>query len=169
MMPPHFAPDVQDIIFLLSKHKVRFLIVGAEAVIFHGFARLTGDIDIFYELSPENCDHLFHALTEFWSGKIPGITTVSALAKKGTVVQFGYPPNRIDLINEISGVGFPEAWKGRRTQIHMILQKPLRVPYIGLPDLIKNKKACGRPKDLEDLKYLEEKAREAKRRRFRRS
>ncbi|RPI98073.1 MAG: hypothetical protein EHM31_12385 [Candidatus Aminicenantes bacterium] len=169
MMPPHFAQDVQDLIFLLFKHKVRFVIVGAEAVIFHGFARLTGDVDIFYEPSLENRDHLFLALTEFWGGKIPGIKTVAALAVKGTVVQFGYPPNRIDLINEISGVGFPEAWKGRRTQIHMIKQMPLRVPYIGLSALIKNKKACGRPKDLEDLKYLEEKARQAKSRSLRRS
>lgn len=169
MRPPYFAPDVQDLLFLLSKRQVRFVIVGAEAVIFHGFARLTGDLDIFYEPSPENCDHLFQALTEFWSGKIPGIKTAAALAKRGTVVQFGYPPNRIDLINEISGVGFPEAWKGRSGQLHFIKGKKIRVPYIGLSDLIKNKEACGRPKDLEDLKYLKERAKDAKRRKRRRS
>jgi hypothetical protein len=161
-MPPHFPPDVQDMLSLLAEHKVRYLIVGAEAVIYHGFARLTGDIDIFYEPTPANRDRIFQALKEFWKGPVPGIKDPKALSDPGTVVQFGYPPNRIDLLNEITGVGFTEAWKGRNTQIHMIKQKPRRIPYIGLAALIKNKEACGRPKDLEDLRYLKEKARVAK-------
>jgi hypothetical protein len=162
MMPTYFHPDVQDMLSLLSKHKVRYLIVGAEAVIYHGFARLTGDVDIFFESTAKNCTRLFEALTEFWAGQIPGIKAAAGLGKAGTVVQFGYPPNRIDLINEISGVGFSEAWKGRSAQIHIVKGKRIRVPYIGLPALIKNKEACGRPKDLEDLKYLKEKANKAK-------
>lgn len=162
MMSTHFPPDAQDMLFVLAKHKVRYLIVGAEAVIYHGFARLTGDIDIFYEPSETNSARLFAALEEFWEGRIPGIKTVADLGKAGTVIQFGRPPNRIDLINEISGVGFPEAWKGRSKQVHIIKGKRIGVPYIGLSDLIKNKEACGRPKDLEDLKYLREKARRAR-------
>jgi hypothetical protein len=162
MTPSHFPQDIQDLLFLFSKHKLRYLIVGAEAVIYHGFARLTGDVDIFYEPSAENCRRLFLALEEFWNGAVPGIRTAMDLAKLGTVIQFGYPPNRIDLINEISGVDFPEAWKGRCAQIHLIKRKRLRVQYIGLSALIKNKEACGRPKDLEDLKYLKEKAKKAR-------
>jgi len=61
----HFTRDVQDLLSLLFKRKVRYLIVGAEAVIFHGFARLTGDIDIFFEPTPKNCRSLFAALREF--------------------------------------------------------------------------------------------------------
>jgi hypothetical protein len=169
MMPTHFPPDVQDMLSLLAKHKVRYLVVGAEAVIYHGFPRLTGDIDIFYEPTEANGDRLFLALREFWKGPVPGIKSSKVLLKKEAVVQFGYPPNRIDLINAISGVGFSEAWKGRSAQIHIVKGKRIRVPYIGLPALIKNKEACGRPKDLEDLKYLKEKANKAKSRARKRS
>ncbi len=169
MMPAHFPPDAQDMLSALAKHHVRYLIVGAEAVIFHGFARLTGDIDIFFEPCEPNRARLFEALKEFWKGQVPGIKSTADLGKAGTVIQFGLPPNRIDLINEISGVAFPEAWKGRTGQVHVIKGKKIRVPFIGLSDLIRNKEACGRPKDLEDLKYLREKARAAGARRHKRS
>lgn len=169
MILTHFPPDAQEMLSALAKHKVRYLIVGAEAVIYHGFARLTGDIDIFYDSTEVNAARLLEALKDFWKGRVPGIKTASDLCQAGMIVQFGHPPNRIDLINEISGVGFAEAWERRSNQVHILKGKRLRVPYIGLLDLIKNKKACGRPKDLEDLKYLEEKAKVAKRQRRRRS
>lgn len=169
MTPSHFPQDIQDLLFLLSKHKVRYLVVGAEAVIYHGFARLTGAIDIFYEPSAKNCRRLFPALEDFWNGAVPGIRAAVDLSKAGTVVQFGYPPSRIDLMNAISGVTFAEAWKGRSTQTHVINRRRRRIPYIGLSALIKNKEACGRPKDLEDLKYLKEKAKRAESRRRDRS
>ena len=154
----YFSRDIQDLLSLLFKHKVRYLIVGAEAVIYHGFARLTGDIDIFFEPSPKNCRALFSALREFWAGPVPGIGSPAELATKGTIIQFGYPPNRIDLINTISGVDFPEAWKGRSPRTLLVRKQSVTVHYIGLSALIKNKEACGRPKDLEDLKYLREAA-----------
>jgi hypothetical protein len=109
MTLPYFPEDIQDFLSILFKHKVRYLIVGAEAVIYHGFARLTGDIDIFFEPSPKNCRALFYALQEFWAGPVPGIGSPAELATKGKIIQFGYPPNRIDLINAISGVNFSEA------------------------------------------------------------
>lgn len=72
MTPSHFSQDVQDLLSLLFKFRVRYLIVGAEAVIYHGFARLTGDVDIFFEPSPQNCQALFSALQEFWADPMPG-------------------------------------------------------------------------------------------------
>jgi hypothetical protein len=74
------------------------------------------------------------------------------------VFQFGYPPNRIDLINSISGVDFSKAWEGRTSEILSGQETPVSIHYIGLAALIKNKEAAGRPKDLEDLKYLREAA-----------
>lgn len=85
------------------------------------------------------------------------------MAVKGTIIQFGFPPNRIDLINSISGVGFPAAWKGRSPQTIRFNKKSITAHYIGLSALIKNKQACGRPKDLEDLKYLREAAKKTNR------
>jgi len=148
---------------LLQKHRVRYLIVGAEAVIYHGFARLTGDIDLFYEPSLKNCRALFAALREFWSGEVPGIGSAEDLARKGIIIQFGNPPNRIDLLNTITGVTFDEAWKDRISENMPIHGQRVVVRYIGLAALIKNKKAVGRPKDLEDLRYLRESAKKAKR------
>jgi hypothetical protein len=164
MTPPHFSPDIQDLLLQLAKHRVRYLIVGAEAVIFHGFARLTGDVDLFFEPTPPNCRALFSALRDFWNGPVPGIESPADLATKGTIFQFGHPPNRIDLMNAISGVGFSAAWKSKTPQTILIRKKKITIPYIGLLALIKNKEACGRPKDLEDLKYLREAARLSRRR-----
>lgn len=158
MTASNFPQDFLDMFVLLQKHGVRFLVVGAEAVIYHGFARLTGDIDLFYERSLKNCRALYAALRGFWSGEVPGIGSVKDLARKGMIIQFGYPPNRIDLLNTISGVTFVEAWKDRISEKLLIQGQNIDIRYIGLAALIKNKKACGRPKDLEDLKYLREAA-----------
>ena len=158
MTPSLFPKDFIDLFIVLSKHGVKYLIVGAEAVIYHGFARLTGDIDIFYETSRENCRALFSALQEFWSGPVPGIGSPEDLSEQGMVFQFGYPPNRIDLINSISGIDFIQAWEGRTSENLSGQDTRVSIYYIGLAALIMNKEAAGRPKDLEDLKYLREAA-----------
>jgi hypothetical protein len=70
------------------------------------------------------------------------------------ILQFGVPPNRIDLINDIDGVKFADAWPGRLTVTMSVGNKDVEVFLIGLADLAKNKQASGRPRDLEDLKFL---------------
>ena len=154
MKASYFSQDVQEFLRLLAAHKVKYLIVGGEAVIYHGYARLTGDVDFFFEPSKQNARKLYDALKEFWAEAIPGITTFEELMEIGLILQFGVPPNRIDLINQISGATFREAWKNRiKTTIKSAGGKVL-IYLIGLEELIKNKKAIGRPKDMEDLKYL---------------
>jgi hypothetical protein len=129
--------------------------VGGEAVIYHGHARLTGDLDLFYGPSSPNTRKLYSALKEFWLGQIPEIDSQKDLLKKGVIIQFGIPPNRIDLINLITGVSFIEAWKSRVEETMKIQKQDVTINYIGLSQLIKNKKAMKRYKDLEDLKFLE--------------
>ena len=73
---------------------------------------------------------------------------------KGAILQFGVPPNRIDLINSIDAVSFKEAWNSRIEEEIEIEGKNCQVYYIGLEELIRNKEAVRRNKDLEDLKYL---------------
>jgi hypothetical protein len=63
----HFSPDILEFILLLHTQAVRYVVVGGEAVIYYGHARLTGDIDFFYDSSEENTAALFHALSVFWS------------------------------------------------------------------------------------------------------
>jgi hypothetical protein len=130
------------------------MIGGGEAVIFYGHIRFTGDIDVFFDRSPSNAHRLFSALQDFWRQDVPGIDGPSRLQDTGAVFQFGLPPNRIDLLNDIDGIEFEGAWP-RRTEVHIEHEAgSISVAYLGLDDLIENKRASGRPKDLDDLPFL---------------
>ena len=150
----YFSPDVSEFLFLLFKNKVRYLIVGGEAVIYYGHARLTGDIDLFYERENKNIQKLYSVLTEFWNSNIPGISNKDELMKEGMVFQFGVPPNRIDLINKIEKVNFDSAWKNRKNVSLIHKKKKFKLHYIGLSELIENKKAVNRFRDKDDLEFL---------------
>ena len=154
MRASHFSRDTQEFLLLLARHRVNYVIVGGEAVIYHGHARLTGDVDFYYESSRENTLKLYEALSEFWSGDVPGVSSWEELTESGIILQFGVPPNRIDLLNSIDGVVFEEAWENRVEVTTEISAKTVPVYFLGLNELIKNKEAMKRPKDLEDLKYL---------------
>ena len=154
MKKSYFSRDVQEFLYLLHRYDVKYVVVGGEAVIYYGYARLTGDIDFFYDSEIENIGKLFSALLEFWDGDIPGIVDKKDLAEPGIVLQFGIVPNRIDLLNKIDGVDFAEAWFNRRTEFMVMKGEKISVNYIGINQLIKNKEAIQRNKDLEDLKYL---------------
>ena len=154
MKKPHFSQDVQDFLFLLYTNKVKYLIVGGEAVIHYGHARLTGDIDIFYDISKNNVNNIFEMLTQFWSGDIPSIKSQDELRQAGLIIQFGIPPNRIDLINKISGVSFQKAWANKEAFPIKIHQKQIHIYYIGIKELVKNKESVGRFKDMDDLRFL---------------
>jgi hypothetical protein len=154
-----FSPDILEFIRLMKRHKVRYLLVGGEAVIYHGYPRVTGYVDFFYDLSAGNALRLFSCLLEFWNGNIPGIKTAKTLEKQGVIIQFGRPPHRIDLLSAIDGVSFSEAWKSR---LRVELAGPrgkVASYYIGLRALIADKLASGRPRDLEDLSFLQRKLR----------
>ncbi|PWB72557.1 MAG: hypothetical protein C3F15_10910 [Holophagae bacterium] len=151
-----FSPDIQEFLRLLHVNDVRYLIVGGEAVIFYGHARLTGDVDFFYDVDVDNARRLYSALDEFWEGSVPGVTCAEELAAPGLIVQFGVPPNRIDLMNRIDGVDFGEAWRTRNVVSLEIGGQVVPVNYVGLDALMANKRAAARPKDMDDLPYLTE-------------
>jgi len=134
---------------------VEFLIVGGEAVIFYGNARYTGDIDVFYRITPENVQRLFQALCDFWGESLPGLSSPADLQEPERIVQFGLPPWRIDVMNDIDGVSFDQAWADSVEAEVAGSGAPFRVRYIGLDSLIRNKAAAGRSKDMEDLRFLE--------------
>jgi hypothetical protein len=149
-----FSADVLGFLRLLARHRVRYLVVGGEAVIYHGYPRLTGDIDFFYENTPPNCAKLFGVLDEFWDGSIPGISSVDELKEPGIILQFGRPPHRIDLMNRIDGVTFRRAWLSRVRVSLKTKSGAVPIYYIGLRPLLANKKSTGRPKDLDDTLFL---------------
>jgi len=149
-----FSKDTREFIRLLSLHKVRYLLVGGMAVVYHGYPRLTGDYDFFFDATRANARRLYDTLREFWAGTIPSVDRVEDLLEMGVIIQFGTRPNRIDLINSITGVSFKEAWRHRIRESQKIGGRLFSVNIIGLDDLIKNKKALVRVKDLDDLRYL---------------
>jgi hypothetical protein len=154
MKKSYFSDDIIEFLYLLDKYKIKYLIVGGEAVIYYGHARLTGDIDIFYERSKDNSQKVFNMLNEFWENNIPGIKNPNELMQEGFIYQFGVPPNRIDLMNNIEKIDFEEAWKNKKRDELNVNKRKFKIYYIGLIELIKNKKAVNRYRDKEDLKFL---------------
>ncbi len=156
MKSSYFSEDVQEFIRALNNHDVHYLIVGGEAVIYHGHARLTKDFDIFYEPTEENAKKLYEALDDYWVGEIPGLKSFEGLLLIGATVQFGDTPNMIVLYNSMTNVSFQQAWESKVEESIRVRGKKYPVYYIGLEDLINNKKALKRDVDKEDLMYLQE-------------
>lgn len=155
MRAEHFSADARDLLRLLVGQDVRFMIVGGEAVIYHGYPRVTGDVDLWYEQTAENAKRLLAALETFWDGRVPGVDTSADFMRPGVVVQFGRPPHRIDLLSTIDGVTFSDAWLRRKVEA-LVDQDGVvtSVAFIGIADLIQNKRASGRHKDLDDVEHL---------------
>jgi predicted nucleotidyltransferase len=140
--------DFRDFLKLLNEKLVKYLIVGGFAYSYYAEPRYTKDIDIFVERTRENVEKIISAVTEFWGEKSE--LAAEDLLEKDKIIQLGYAPIRIDIITSIAGVRFPQAWKNRIKATY----GDIDVFFISLEDLIKNKKATGRERDLLDAKYL---------------
>lgn len=141
-------PDFSDLFSALNEVDARYLMVGGYAVSFHAEPRFTKDLDVWVEPTPANAAAVRAALSAF-GAPMSGVSPED-LATPGMVVQVGVPPNRIDIVTSIDGVGFPEAWAERVAAVYGDV--PIHV--IGRSDLIRNKRACGRPQDLVDADRL---------------
>ena len=142
--------DFRDVLRALKANEVDFLIVGAHALAAHGVPRVTGDLDILVELSSENARRVWQALASFGAPLAALGIGEGDFCVPDRVVQLGLPPFRIDLLTSISGVTFAEAWE--RRLVGDLFGVP--VSFLGRAALIKNKRASGRPKDLDDLENL---------------
>lgn len=141
-------PDWLALLSLLRSENVRFLIVGAHALAVHGAPRFTGDLDILVERSPANARAVMAALRRFGFGRV-GLDERD-FTRPNRVAQLGLPPVRIDLLTSISGVSFEKAWE-RRVETKLGGEP---VAVLGFEDMLRNKRASGRPKDLADVAAL---------------
>lgn len=141
-------PDFREFLKLLNDHNVEYLLVGGFAVGFHGYPRATSDIDIWVGRSPENAKRVVAAIREF-GFDTPNLTPELFLEER-KIVRMGHPPVRIEVMNSIDGVVFDQC---RENLIETDFDG-ISVPVISLPDLKVNKKASGRPKDMDDLEHL---------------
>ncbi|MCW5892994.1 MAG: nucleotidyltransferase [bacterium] len=142
--------DFRDLLLALVAEGVEFVIVGAYALALHGVPRFTGDLDVFVRPGEQNSARLWSALTRFGAPLQAAGISPRDFATPGLVYQIGLPPRRIDLLTEISGVTFDDAWATREPATidgH-------RVDFIGRDALVRNKLAAGRPKDLADAGRL---------------
>lgn len=117
-------PDFRDILRAFCDEKVEFLVVGGYAMAFHGFVRATGDIiDLWIRTSDENAGRVWRALQTFGASLFD--LTVEDLQTPGIVFQLGIVPTRIDVLTQISGVEFEDAWQSRQTVEIENLQIPV--------------------------------------------
>ncbi|NCB40449.1 MAG: hypothetical protein EOM80_16945 [Erysipelotrichia bacterium] len=143
--------DYKEMLQILLEEEVDFIVVGAYALAAHGVPRATGDIDIWIKTDTINAERLIRALKKF--GAPVGDITASDFTEPDIVFQIGVAPRRIDFLTSIDGVNFADAEKDKLT----IKINDIDIPVISLENLIKNKKAASRPKDLLDIESLKNK------------
>lgn len=141
--------DLREFIELLNDHGFDYLLVGGWAFGYHATPRYTGDLDFFVRCNRENCTRLKQVLTEFGFTELAGFE--DTFLQAGRIIQFGLPPSRIDILTEISGVSFEEAWESRDTGE----LEGLSVSLINRECLVRNEAAAGRSKDIADIEALE--------------
>lgn len=142
-------PDFKELLLAFNAHNVEYLIVGAHALAAHGHVRATKHLDLWVRPDTSNAQNVIQALSDF-GAPLSGLTAAD-LSRKGTIFQIGLPPIRIDVITNIDGVEFEEAWPDR-----------LETLFGGLPalvisrhHLITNKRTAARLQDLADVEQLE--------------
>jgi len=140
--------DFEELLACFNKHRVKYCLVGAYAVAFHSIPRYTKDMDVFVEASPENAKKIMSALREF--GFSSSGLGEDDFARPGKTVQLGYEPVRVDIVTSIDGCRFDTVWKHRKAGSY----GRVRVFFIGLEDLLKNKRVSNRGQDQLDLATL---------------
>jgi len=149
MDPKHLPPDFRDFLECLNAAGVEYLLVGGHAVAFHGYVRVTSDMDIWIHRTGENAERIIVAVRKFFDDEMRGLTA-EQLLDEATVTHFGARPQLIEILGEISGGNFSEAWRKKITADY----DGILTNIISLLDLKKNKKSAGRAKDLADLENL---------------
>ena len=139
-------PHYTELLQLLNESEVEYLIIGGFAVMKYGEPRYTKDLDIWVHNSTQNSERVAEALKKF--GAPLEHDQISAKTFTEPVVyQIGIAPVRIDVLTEITGVKFADAWKRRVPSTFF----GVPVNFISLDDLVTNKRALGRDSDLKDL------------------
>lgn len=142
------SKDFEEFFELLNSYSISYLVVGGYAYAIYAEPRYTKDLDIFYKNTVGEAQKLLTVLEEFGFGS--SALSVNDLTTEGRIIQLGNPPLRIDLLNQIDGVSFAQAWKNREEATYGQQQ----INIIGKQELIKNKKAAGRKQDILDLEKL---------------
>lgn len=148
-METRLPPDFKEFLRLLNAERIEYLLVGGYAVGFHGYPRPTGDLDIWIATDSANVDRMVAVISKF--GFASAGATRELFLDPRNIVRMGVPPVRIEIMNTISGVAFAECHARR---IDAVIDG-VSVPIISRSDLLANKRAAGRPKDIADAEELD--------------
>jgi hypothetical protein len=140
--------DFVDLFAALNAAGVEYLVVGAHALAAHGHVRATKDLDVWVRPSEHNAKRAYQALEQF--GAPLARLSVEDLCTPGVTYQIGVEPVRVDIITDIDGVDFEQAWPARVRSSYG--EEPVWI--LSRQHLIQNKRASGRPQDLADLERL---------------
>ena len=142
--------DQRDLLCAFNAEGVEYLVVGGHAVNVHGVPRLTKDLDVFIRSNEANSGRVFRALVRF-GAPIQGFSPADFAGHEDDVFQIGVEPNRIDILQAISGVDFDAAWERREL---FEVEDGLTAPFLSLDDIVANKLLVGRLQDLADADHL---------------
>lgn len=140
--------DYEELLELFNKNKVKYCIVGAFAVALYAKPQYTKDMDILIEHSKENAKKIVEALNKFGFKSLN--LKESDFTQKGKIIQLGYEPVRVDILTSLEGCGFKEIWRDKTIGSY----GKQKVFFIGLKELIKNKRKSNRKQDKADLEIL---------------
>ena len=143
-------PDFKEFLKLLNSENVEYLLVGGYAVGHYGYPRATGDMDVWIAINPTNAVAMVRVLRRF--GFSADSVSAQSFLAQDKVIRMGIPPVRIDLVTRVEGVDFAHCFAHRTIE----LLDGVEVNLISLNDLKANKRAMGRPKDLDDLAHLQQ-------------
>ena len=135
----------------LNHFTVEYVVVGSEAVAFHGVPRYSVDFDTFVRATTANLFRVKAALERFGLADLAAKIDPETWARSGATLRLGEPPTQIDILLQLSGVDF----RGVAARALESRYGDTAVRFIALDDLIDNKRAAGRPKDLADVAALE--------------
>jgi hypothetical protein len=142
-----FNIDFLEFLELLDNHEVEYLLVGGYAVILHGYARITGDMNLWVNQTNENYNKLKLVYTNFGA---PIFSIEDFESDKFDVWSIGVEPRKIEILTKVSGLEFKES---KKNCVYLNFEK-FKIPYIDFEDLMKNKITTGRLKDLADVEQL---------------
>ncbi len=156
-------PLFEPLFTALNAAEVRYVVVGGVAVVLHGFARLTGDVDLAIDLEPNEARKAVDAFLAF--GLRPRLpvdardfadtgTRTSWVRDKGMrVFTFVDPTNPLLLVDCFAEDVVPFALLWQNAVVLSLTSTTVRVASI--PDLIDLKRRAGRPQDVRDIEALE--------------
>ena len=143
--------DFRDLLVELADADAEFVLIGGWAMAVHGRPRATDDLDVLVRATPENAVRVHRALAAFGAPVGPHGVEPDTFAVEGPAYRFGAKPLRAEVLTQISGVTFDEAATDSLTTA--VEGRPVRI--IGREALLRNKRAAGRHKDLDDVEWLE--------------